>query len=81
MNKPALEQLKRLDLVFCIDVTGSMGGLIASARRHVGKVLDALKKRVALRKLLFIAAFFVMLGFSLVPLCLFHLCLDIHNIL
>jgi len=43
VNKTALEQLKRLDLVFCIDVTGSMGGLIASARRHVGKVLDALK--------------------------------------
>ncbi|MFO0599801.1 MAG: vWA domain-containing protein [Myxococcaceae bacterium] len=35
--------LKRLDLVFCIDVTGSMGGLIASARQHVGKVLDALQ--------------------------------------
>lgn len=43
MNQAALEQLKRLDLVFCIDITGSMGGLIAAARRHVGKVLDALK--------------------------------------
>lgn len=35
--------LSRLDLVFCVDLTGSMGGLIASARAHVGRVLDALK--------------------------------------
>ena len=39
----ARKQLRALDLVFCIDVTGSMGGLIASARQHVGKVLDALQ--------------------------------------
>jgi hypothetical protein len=38
-----LALLRRLDLVFCVDVTGSMGGLIASARRHVGNVLDALQ--------------------------------------
>ncbi|MFT3711505.1 MAG: vWA domain-containing protein [Archangium sp.] len=38
--------LRRLDLVFCVDVTGSMGGLIAAARRHVGNVLDALKKEL-----------------------------------
>ena len=35
--------LRRLDLVFCVDLTGSMGGLIASARAHVGRVLDALQ--------------------------------------
>lgn len=35
--------LRRLDLVFCVDLTGSMGGLIASARAHIGKVLDSLK--------------------------------------
>ncbi|MFZ5441182.1 MAG: vWA domain-containing protein [Myxococcota bacterium] len=35
--------LRRLDLVFCVDLTGSMGGLIASARAHVGRVLDALR--------------------------------------
>jgi hypothetical protein len=35
--------LRRLDLVFCVDLTGSMGGLIASARAHIGRVLDALK--------------------------------------
>ena len=40
-------------------------------------MLDALKKSVALRRLLFISAFFVMLGFSLVPP--FHLSLDIHD--
>jgi hypothetical protein len=40
------ELLRRLDLVFCVDVTGSMGGLIASARRHVGNVLDALQKEL-----------------------------------
>jgi hypothetical protein len=35
--------LRRLDLVFCVDLTGSMGGLIAAARAHIGRVLDALK--------------------------------------
>lgn len=35
--------LRRLDLVFCVDLTGSMGGLIASARAHVGRILDALQ--------------------------------------
>lgn len=44
--KDALNRLKRLDLVFCIDCTGSMGGLIASARRHVGQVLDALSREL-----------------------------------
>lgn len=35
--------LSRLDLVFCVDLTGSMGGLITAARGHIGRVLDALK--------------------------------------
>ncbi len=35
--------LGRLDLVFCVDLTGSMGGLINAARAHIGRVLDALK--------------------------------------
>lgn len=35
--------LRRLDLVFCVDLTGSMGGLIASARAHIGRILDALR--------------------------------------
>lgn len=43
MTTDPLALLRRLDLVFCVDITGSMGGLIASARRHVGNVLDALK--------------------------------------
>ena len=40
---PLASMLRRLDLVFCVDLTGSMGGLIASARAHIGRVLDALK--------------------------------------
>lgn len=35
--------LRRLDLVFCVDLTGSMGALIDAARAHIGRVLDALK--------------------------------------
>ena len=35
--------LRRLDLVFCVDLTGSIGGLIASARAHIGRILDALR--------------------------------------
>lgn len=46
MTSDSLALLRRLDLVFCVDITGSMGGLIASARRHVGNVLDALKKEL-----------------------------------
>lgn len=38
-----MNPLNRLDLVFCVDLTGSMGGLINSARAHIGRVLDALK--------------------------------------
>ena len=39
---PSAFMLRRLDLVFCVDLTGSMGGLIAAARAHIGRVLDAL---------------------------------------
>lgn len=35
--------LSRLDLVFCVDLTGSMAGFIASAKQHMARVLDALK--------------------------------------
>jgi hypothetical protein len=37
------DELNRLDLAFCVDLTGSMGGFIESAKRHMVRVLEALK--------------------------------------
>lgn len=35
--------LSQLDLVFCVDLTGSMGGLIASAKQHMARVFESLR--------------------------------------
>lgn len=37
------DALSRLDLAFCVDLTGSMSGFIAAAKQHMARVLDALK--------------------------------------
>jgi hypothetical protein len=34
--------LKRLDLVFCVDLTGSMGAFLQAARDHMVRILDSL---------------------------------------
>jgi Mg-chelatase subunit ChlD len=41
---PALD---RLDLMLCVDVTGSMGPFIAAAKAQVASVLEALQARIA----------------------------------
>jgi hypothetical protein len=40
------DALDRLDLAFCVDLTGSMGGFIASAKAHMSRVLEALRKEL-----------------------------------
>ena len=35
--------LARLDLAFCVDLTGSMGSFIAAAREQIVRILDALR--------------------------------------
>lgn len=37
------DALSRLDLAFCVDLTGSMSGFIAAAKQHVARVLEALR--------------------------------------
>lgn len=39
-----MDPLSKLDLAFCVDLTGSMGGFIAAARQHISRVLDALQQ-------------------------------------
>jgi hypothetical protein len=38
--------LSQLDLVFCIDLTGSMSGFLASAQQHMKRVLEAFAERL-----------------------------------
>ena len=38
-----VDTLSRLDLAFCVDLTGSMGGFIQAAREHMVSILDALR--------------------------------------
>lgn len=40
---PIVDTLSRLDLAFCVDLTGSMGGFIQAAREHMVSILDALR--------------------------------------
>lgn len=37
------DALSRLDLAFCVDLTGSMSGFIAGAKQHMARVLEALQ--------------------------------------
>ncbi len=37
-----MEQSKRIQLVFCLDVTGSMGGLIATAKQKIWSIASSL---------------------------------------
>jgi hypothetical protein len=41
-GQPTLEQSKRIQLVFCLDVTGSMGGLIATAKQKIWSIASSL---------------------------------------
>ena len=38
-----MHALSQLDLVFCVDLTGSMGGLITAAKQDMARVLEALR--------------------------------------
>jgi hypothetical protein len=38
-----MDRLARLDLAFCVDLTGSMGSFIAAARTQIVQILDALR--------------------------------------
>ena len=40
------DDLSRIDLVFCVDLTGSMSAFIAMARAHMMRILDAMREEL-----------------------------------